>query len=971
MTGRAALAIAFLAATCSPAPAGPDASAGVFQWSELPQLPPARKQARQIGLAGPFAGVHNDALIVAGGANFPDGRPWQRLPDGSPPRKIYHKDIFVLTKADDGPAERRPDGSEIADGPRYRWVHPEIALDQPVAYGVSIATPAGLVCLGGEQMVYRTNPQTREVEGVKELSDRVFVLRWDPAAGRLRKADKLVAERDDPNEVLALPPLPSACTAMAGATVGEVIYLAGGDGGSGATRNFWALDLAKRKQKREFVWRQLPPWPGPPRVHAVLAAQSDGTTDCLYLFSGRDERKGSPTAVLTDAYRFDPKAYGKGRAGERGPWRKLGRVQLAGEEPRCVMAGVGIASGANHILIFGGDDGALFIELERTARAVAALRAQAAAQADPAAREKLRTAAEAKDAARRKALDTHQGFGRDVLAYHTVTDTWVKVDRAPGRGQVTTPAVRWGESVVIPSGEIRPGVRTPRIWKASPRRRRQFGPLNYLVLGAYLLALVGMGVYFSRRGRTTEDYFKAGRRVPWWAAGLSIFGTQLSALTFMAIPAKTFATDWRYFIGNMTIVMVAPLIVLLFLPFYRRLDVTTAYEYLERRFNLATRLLGSVMFMLFQFGRIGIVLFLPSLALSVVTGMNVSLCIVVMGVLCVFYTVLGGIEAVIWTDVLQVVVLLGGAVLCLVLIPFQVSGGWSGINDIADASDKLRMLDFRFDLTTATFWVMVFGGLGANIISYGSDQTVIQRYLTTRNEKLAAWGIWTNAILCIPASLLFFGIGTALFVFYKAHPGQLDPTIGKPDAIFPLFIVTRLPAGISGLLIAALFAAAMSSLDSSMNSVATAFTTDFYRRFRPGAADRSCLRLARLATVAVGLLGTAFALTMAQWKIKSLWDQFATFLGLFGGGLGGLFLLAILTRRAHGIGAIVGLAASGIVQFAIQRFYPLHPWFYAVTGIVSCFAIGYVASLLIPAGAKRLDGLTLHTIRGGAAGGGT
>jgi len=274
----------------------------------------------------------------------------------------------------------------------------------------------------------------------------------------------------------------------------------------------------------------------------------------------------------------------------------------------------------------------------------------------------------------------------------------------------------------------------------------------------------------------------------------------------------------------------------------------------------------------------------------------------------------------------------------------------------------VRRLHFRLDLTTATFWAIFIGSFGGNIISYGTDQSVIQRYLTTRDEKAAARGIWTNAILCVPASLLFFGIGTALFAFYRSHPQAMNPTIGNPDAIFPWFIVTQLPPGVAGLLIAGVFAAAMSSLDSSMNSIATAFTTDFYRRFKPDAADHACLTLARVVTVVVGLLGTLFAVSMAEWGIKSLWDQFGSFLGLFGGGLGGLFLLAIFTRRAHGVGAVVGLLASGGVQLAIRRLHPLHPWCYAVTGIVSCFAIGYIASLVIPARRKPLDGLTIYAL---------
>ncbi len=861
-------------------------------WQELPALPPAPGQAEQIGVAGPFAGVHGDALIVAGGANFPDAPPWE----GG--KKVWWDSVFVLAKGADG---------------KPQWVT-DAALKLPrLAYGAAVDAKGGVVCIGGcdADQCYRD----------------VFFLRWDAEGKTLGTKP--------------LPPLPLPLAFMAATKIGTTIYVAGGQeamNDASATASFLALKLSEDEAAAVGEWQELAPWPGPPRVLPVVAAQSDGTTDCVYVLSGRNIAPGKPTEILTDAYRYNPKT---------GDWTRLADIAPKGEAPRCVMAGTGYASGANHILVFGGADGETFLELERLGAAI-----QAADEAGAAALKKQQT----------EMLTHHAGFSRDILAYHTITDTWVKAGELPTTSHVTTVAVKWGDAFVIPSGEIRPGVRTPKVWRAEPVEPGRFGAANYAVLGVYMLALVCMGVYFSRREKTTDDFFKAGGRIPWWAAGLSIYGTQLSAITFMAIPAKTFATDWRLFWGNMAIIMVAPFIVFLFLPFFRRLGVTTAYEYLERRFNLLARLLGSVMFMLLQFGRIGIVLFLPSIALAVATGMNVSVCIVVMGVLCIVYTVLGGIEAVVWTDVLQVIVLLGGAILCLIVIPFHVPGGWNAMNDIADAAGKLRLLDFRLDLTTMTFFVVVVGCFGANIISYGSDQTVIQRYLTTKDEKSAGRGIWTNALMCIPGSLIFFGMGTALFAFYKSNPQALNPTLSKADAIFPWYIVTQLPAGVAGLLIAGVFAAAMSSLDSSMNSVATAFTTDFYRRFKPQASDHTCLTLARVVTVVVGVLGTAFALMMAQWGIKSLWDQFATFLGLFGGGLGGLFLLAIFTRRTHGLGAIIGLVASGAVQYLIKTRLSLDPRCLAVTGIVSCVVIGYVASLLIPARRKPLDGLTLYTM---------
>lgn len=850
-------------------PAPPELSRPALTWTELPPVPPALGHTEQVGLAGPFAGVHNDALIVAGGANFPDKPPWK---NGV---KVWWDDAFVLLKGTDG---------------KYRWLADKhLKLPRPLAYGVSISTDDGVICIGG-------------CDGQRCYSD-VFLLAWDDEAKRI--------------VTRTLPSLPRPLAFMAGAKVGSTIYIAGGQESmkeSAATKTFPALDLSKEDDAKEFRWRELEPWPGPARVLSIAAGQNDGEADSFFLFSGRNVQPDREPVFLTDAYRYRPKDKS---------WKRLTDIlgkKKDGTDGRCVMAGLGIASGAAHVLVFGGSDGAYW-----------------------------------------GVGEGHPGFSRDVLAYHTITDTWVKAGQMEGRSPVTSTAVRWGDRIVIPPGEIRPGVRTPRVWQGEAQKARGFGTLNYLILGAYLAVLVYMGVYFARREKTTDDFFRAGKRIPWWAAGLSIFGTQLSAITFMAIPAMSFSTDWRRFLGNMMIVAAAPFIVLFFLPFYRRLDVTTAYEYLEKRFNVVARLLGSVMFILLQFGRIGIVLLLPSLALSMVTGINLYACIAVIGVLCIVYTVLGGIEAVIWTDVIQVIVLMGGAILCLILIPLQIPGGMD-VTNIIDSANKMRVLDFRLSLSEPTFWVLVLGVFFANFISYGTDQAVIQRYLTTPDEKSAARGIWTNAVLCIPASLIFFGIGTALFVFYKANPQHLDPTMAWGDAIFPLYIVSQLPAGVSGLLVAALFAAAMSSLDSSMNSVAAAVTTDFYGRFNPQAPDRKRLNLARWVTVIVGMAGTIFALVMAGWKIRHLWDQFAQYLGLFGGGLAGLFLLAIFTRRANGKGAVIGVLAAAVGQFAVKMLTNVHVLFYPVTGVVVCFVVGYVASILIPGPRKNLAGLTIYTL---------
>ncbi len=937
-----------------PKEAGPKVTGAAYlNWvdaqaeGQLPPLPDGSgQQSTALGVAGPFAGVHHDRLIVAGGANFPDGLPWIPIDaTGKLPQKIYYDTVFVLSKQ---------------NGASPEWSVAKTHLPQPLAYGTSIPTPKGVLCIGGEWKTYAEDAGGKATS-TTHPSDQIFLLAWDPQSESVRLKNRYAEAPEPAEDFHPFPPLPQATTMLGGTIVDNKIYVLGGATQTGATDKVWMLDLDRARVTKDAAgnvlpwrWQAGPPIPGPARILPVVAAQNDGTRSNVYLFSGRTPGNAEESVILTDAYALDP---------EQKSWKRLRDV--GGDAPRSVMAGSGLASGKYNILVFGGDRGDVFSKILRLEADLNTCRAAGNQQAAASTLEELN----------RLRGSEHPGFSRDVLAYHTVTDTWSKLKNPipaatePVDGQhhakggpVTTAAVRWGEDIVLASGEIRPGVRSGQMLLARPISRSTFDRVNYTVLGLYLLVLVLMGLYFSRRMHSTEDFFKAGKRIPWWAAGVSIFGTQLSALTFMAIPAKTFATDWRYFWANMTIVAIAPLIIFLFLPFYRRLDVTTAYEYLELRFNLPVRLIGSAMFMLFQFGRIGIVLFLPSIALSVVTGIDINLCITIMGLLCILYTVMGGMEAVIWTDVLQVLVLMGGALLCLILIPMQIEGGWSGTLALAEAGDKFRMLDFRWDWKDATFFTIVISGFGLQLISYGTDQTVIQRYLTTKDERGARRAIWTNAALTIPATLLFFSLGSMLFAFYRSHPHAMDPTLANESAIFPLFIVTQMPLGVAGLLVAAIFAAAMSSLDSSMNSVSAAFTTDFYQRFGKDISQAKALATARVVTVVIGVLSMAFALWMAsQPDIKSLWDEFSKYIGLFGGGLGGVFLLGIATRRASGAGALVGIIASGILQYLIKQYFPLHPWAYGATGVATCFVIGYVVSLVLPTSRRSLAGLTLYT----------
>lgn len=551
------------------------------------------------------------------------------------------------------------------------------------------------------------------------------------------------------------------------------------------------------------------------------------------------------------------------------------------------------------------------------------------------------------------------GVYESMLAYHSITNTWIEIARPPFTVDIRGLS-RWGNDFVIVNRAHEPGADAVEVWRASVIEiKATFGWLNYAALVGYLLAMVGIGWYCTRRNKSTEDYFKAGGRIPWWAAGIAIYATLLSSITFMAIPAKAYATDWTFIWVNAPIFLITPILITVYLPFFRRLNVTSAYEYLEKRFSLPVRIYGSAAFILFQIGRQAIVLLLPSIALATVSDFDVATCIVLMGLLCVIYTVMGGMEAVIWTDVAQTFLMIGSALISLVVIAFGTEGGLAGFWSVATDNNKFHMFNMTWSssMTANAFWVIFIGNIFAQLVPYTSDQVVVQRYMTTDSEKKAARSIWFNAVLAIPSSILFFLIGTALFVFYKTHPDKLDPSQAT-DSVFPAFIVQNLPVGVAGLVVAGIFAAAQSTVSGSLNSVVTALMTDFYGRFGGKAKDAAGLRLARILTVVFGAFATACALVLAKLNLASLWDAYSGLVGLAASGLAGLFALGIFTKRASGAGALTGAVASIVVLFYVQRFTEIHFFLYAGIGMVTCFVVGWLASVVFPS-RKDVSELTL------------
>ena len=731
-------------------------------------------------------------------------------------------------------------------------------------------------------------------------SDEITLLRWDRDSARLHQR--------------RLADLPEPMTTCSAVYVAGRVYVVGTrqiDGEANAHSGFCSIEATSLVQGENATWKQHPPVPGNCRFYSAVVAQSEH----VYVIGGcRDNFvTGGDVSVecVTEAYRFPVSS--QTPAG----WSRIADMPVA------TAAAASTSIGGSSFLIIGG-----------FAQPPVGLSSRQTATANA---------------------------SSNVLVYESITDTWTNRGNLPSPVAMSS-AVRRHGSIAIIAGRTSDGSARRQINVATnrPPDAALHWP-DYLVLLVYLLILLGIGYLCTGRESGAGGFLLGSRRIPWWAAGLSIVATQVSSIGFMAIPAKSFATDWIYLTGSLTSMVVIPIVVRFYMPFFHQPNITTAYEYLERRFSVFVRLYGSLAFIVLQLGRMAIVLYLPAIALSVVTGMDVYVSILIMGALSTAYTVMGGIEAVIWTDVLQAVVLMGGAAFGGIVAVSGTDGGLSEFWTISQVNQKLRMINWDTSIATTAIWVVLVGNVFQRTADLTADQTVVQRYLTTSDPRSARRALWMNVAASIPWAFIVFAFGTALFVFFRTHPERLNPTL-QTDAIVPWFIVTQMPTGIAGLMIAALFAAAMSSLDSSIHSVATTLTVDFYRRFRPASSDESQLLLARWLTGGLGVLGTAAALVTATFEINSLWDLFLGVAGLAIGGLAGLFALGIFTRRANSSGAVIGAVSGVAVLYIVREHTDIHFLLYSAIGIIAVVAVGYVGSCVFRTETGSLDGLTIHTL---------
>lgn len=485
--------------------------------------------------------------------------------------------------------------------------------------------------------------------------------------------------------------------------------------------------------------------------------------------------------------------------------------------------------------------------------------------------------------------------------------------------------------------------------------------LDLTVLILYLAAMVGMGVYLGRKSRTPDQFMKAGGAIPGWAVGISIFGTYVSSISFLALPGKAFAGDWNPFVFSLSIPLATLVAVRWFVPFYRRAGEVSAYHHLEARFGPWARTYAVVCYLLTQLARMGTIMYLLALALAPLTGWSLVTLILVTGLITVFYALIGGIEAVIWADVVQSFVLIGGALACAALLVFGMPHGPGQLFDIARDHGKFSLGSFAPSLAQPTFWVVLVYGVFINLQNFGIDQSYVQRYATARSEAEARKSVWVGALLYLPISALFLFIGTALFAYYTARPellaGAVDPR-ARPDAVFPHFIHAGLPVGVTGLVIAAIFAAAQSTLASSINCSATLALCDLYRRyFRPQADARESMRVLHLATLGFGLAGTLVALAMI--RVRTALDAWWELASIFSGGMLGLFLLGLISRRARNCAAATGVALGVLIILWMSlspRFTgslaawrsPFHNFLVIVIGTLTILLVGLAISRLRP-----------------------
>ncbi|MDR2920037.1 MAG: sodium:solute symporter [Tannerella sp.] len=484
--------------------------------------------------------------------------------------------------------------------------------------------------------------------------------------------------------------------------------------------------------------------------------------------------------------------------------------------------------------------------------------------------------------------------------------------------------------------------------------------IDLLIFIVYLVGIILLGTSFYKKNRLASDYSTGTGSLPSWIIGLSIFATYVSSISYLALPGIAFSSNWNTFVNSLTIPLALIVAVKFFVPLYRNIGSASAYAYMEQRFGVWARVYVASCYLLTQIMRTATILYLLALPLYVFFGWDMRLIILLTGMSVLLYSNMGGIKAVVWTDAIQSIILIAGAIITLIYIFISLPGGVGQYIDIGCQNDKFSLGSFGTSLSESTFWVVFVYGLFINLQNYGIDQNYVQRYMIARNFKEAVSSVIVGGLLYIPVSLIFFMIGTGLFVYFQVYPELLPVEFREPgmsDSVFPYYIVQILPVGLSGLLIASIFAAGMSTVSTSLNSGSTVFLTDFYKRIKKNASEKSSIRVLYITSAIIILLGIVIAFFMI--KTESILSLYWSLAGIFSGGMIGLLLLGFFSKRVDNISAAIGVTLGLLVivwmslspicftgnMSALKS--PFHNYLTIVFGTMVIFFSGFLVSLFV------------------------
>jgi len=485
---------------------------------------------------------------------------------------------------------------------------------------------------------------------------------------------------------------------------------------------------------------------------------------------------------------------------------------------------------------------------------------------------------------------------------------------------------------------------------------RDFTFINWVIVACYIVGISVIGSLFYRKKTSASDYFLGGRKMRVIPVAISLVAADMSAISYMGTPAWTFEHNYELFLSVFVLLLAAPIVMYVFMPFYARFKFFTGYEYLERRFDLKTRLLGAILFLLTRGSHVAIVIYAPSVVLSLLTDIPLIGCILLIGVFTTFYTTLGGMKAVIWTDVIQFSILIGGICTVWILCISRIPGGLHAAYHLASSSGRFHLFNWStnpHELTTV--WATVLGGGTMVLSTLGTDQAYLQRYFANKSLDQERSSLLLDVMIAVPVSGLLYSLGTALYAFYHFHPTHLA---GLPtqDVILPFFVIHELGGILPGLIIASIFAASMAVVSAGINSLTTVTTVDFYQRLHRGNSGASPVLVGRLGTILWGALATGAALFAN--RLGPLINAFSIINAFLGGPILGIFLLGMLSRRAKGTAAFAGGIAGLIVVSIVAGCADISFFYYSLVGLVVTLLLGYCFSFIgSPLNEEKLRGL--------------